>query len=208
MVSPPLPTGSAGPPVDTVPPASTSAAVAAAAWHCEALSRAHRLATWVGEGRPVTPKHVLRPRDVPAAARVLSIPAPARINTAAHVPALHRSWKVALAIDFLRIVDGHAVAGATFGQWPDADDGTMRELWLTGLVTAFAAGSRSDDHAGATAFSRIMLGALATNPPRRSSSCGSEHAKRSPSRTRMSPIRSSPFFTTDTVISSRRYPTC
>ncbi len=157
MVSHPLPTGSVVPPI-------TSAAVASAAWHCEALSRAHRLATWVGEGKPVTPKQVLRPRDLPAAARVLGFLGSSRINTAADVPALHRPWKVAMAIDFLRIVDGHAVAGPALGQWPDADDTTVCELWLTGLVAAFAADSGGDDQAGAAAFSHIVLGALATDP--------------------------------------------
>ncbi len=148
-----------------VPPTLTSAAVAATARRCQALSRAHRLATWVGESRSVTPKHVLRPRDVPAAAQVLSIPAPARTTTAAHVPALHRPWTVALAIDFLRIIDGHAVAGPALEPWPDTDDDTMCELWLTGLVAAFAAGSRNEDKVGATVFARIMLGALATDAP-------------------------------------------
>ncbi|MGH4007822.1 MAG: plasmid pRiA4b ORF-3 family protein [Pseudonocardiaceae bacterium] len=108
---------------------------------------------------------MLRPRDVPAAAQVLSIPAPARINTAADVRALHRPWKVALAIDFLRIVDGQAVASPALEQWPDTDDTTVGELWLTGLVTAFAAASRNEDMAGAAAFTRIMLGALTTDPP-------------------------------------------
>ncbi|MGH3792471.1 MAG: IS1096 element passenger TnpR family protein [Pseudonocardiaceae bacterium] len=149
----------------SVPPVMTSAAVAAAARRCEALSRVHRLATWVGDGRPVTPKHVLRPRDVPAAARVLGFLGSSRINTATSVPALHRPWKVAQAIDFLRIVNGHAVAGPALGQWPDTDDTTVCELWLTGLVTAFAADSGNDDEAGAIAFSRIMLSALATDPP-------------------------------------------
>ncbi|MGH3922746.1 MAG: plasmid pRiA4b ORF-3 family protein, partial [Pseudonocardiaceae bacterium] len=129
------------------------------------LSQAHRLATWVGEGKRVTPKHVLRPRDVPAAAQVLSIPAPARMNTAAHVPLLHRPWQVAQAVDFLRIVDGHAVAGPGLGQWPDTDEDAVCERWLTGLTAAFAADASSDDGAGAAAFSRIMLGALATDPP-------------------------------------------
>ena len=159
MVASPLPPGSA------VPPAITCAAVASAASHCEALSRAHRLATWVGDGKPVTPKHVLRPCDVPAAAQVLSIPVPARINTTANIRALHRPWKVALAIDLLRIVDGQAVAGPALGQWPGTDDTTVCGLWLTGLVAAFAADAGNEDRAGATAFSRIMLGALATDPP-------------------------------------------
>jgi len=143
----------------------TSASVAAAARHCEALTQARRLATWVGEGKPVTPKHVLRPRDVPAAAQVLNIPVPARINTTASIRALHRPWKVALAIDFLRIVDGHAVTGPALGQWPDTDDTTVRKLWLTGLTAASAADARSEDEAGAAAFSRLVLGALATDPP-------------------------------------------
>ncbi|MGH3721882.1 MAG: hypothetical protein ACRDRI_24175 [Pseudonocardiaceae bacterium] len=122
----------------------------------------HRLATWVGEGRPVTPKHVLRPSEVLAAARVLGFLVPSRINTAVHVRALHRPWKVALAIDFLRIVDGQAVAGPALGQWPDTDDGTVGELWLTGLAAAFAADTGIDDQAGTVAFCRIVLGALAT----------------------------------------------
>ncbi|MGH3852585.1 MAG: hypothetical protein ACRDR6_03620, partial [Pseudonocardiaceae bacterium] len=67
--SPSQPIGSLAFPA-TTSAATTSAALATAARHCEALNRAHRLAIWVGEGRPVTPKHVLRPRDVPAAARV------------------------------------------------------------------------------------------------------------------------------------------
>jgi hypothetical protein len=152
------------PPGSVVPPAITAVAVASAARRCEALSRAHRLATWVGEGRPVTPKHVLRPCDVPAAARVLDFLASSRINTAASVPALRRPWKVTLAIDFLRIVDGQAVAGPALGQWPDTDDTTMCELWLTGLVAGLAADSGNEDKAGATVFSRLMLGALATDP--------------------------------------------
>ncbi len=158
MVSHPLPPGA------VVPPTIISAAVASAARRCEALNRAHRLATWVGEGRPVTPKHVLRPRDVPAAARVLGVLASSRINTAASVPALRRPWNVTLAIDFLRIVDGQAVAGLALEQWSDTDDTTMCELWLTGLVAALAADSGNEDKAGATAFSRIMLGALAIDP--------------------------------------------
>ena len=73
--------------------------------HCAAFAAAHRLACWVGEGVRVTLKQVLRPVDVPAAAQALGIPAPARVRTAVDVLALHRTWKVALAIGFLRIVD-------------------------------------------------------------------------------------------------------
>jgi Plasmid pRiA4b ORF-3-like protein len=149
--------------VDSAAPPAGS--VASAARRCEALSQAHRLAMWVGEGRLVTPKHVLRPRDVPAAARVLNFLGSSRINTAADVPALHRPWKVALALGFLRIVDGHAMTGPALEQWPDADDTIVRELWFSGLVTAFAAGTHTEDKTGAAALCRIMLAALDTDPP-------------------------------------------
>lgn len=141
-------------PMPSLPPqaSSTAASLAAAARRCEALRQARRLASWVGEGKRVTPKHVLRPIDVPAAAQVLAIAVPPRMRTAAAVPALHRTWKVALAAGFLRIVDGQAVIGPALGQWPDADDNTVRELWLTGLTAAFAASSSSDDDAGAVAI--------------------------------------------------------
>lgn len=154
MVSPPLPTDSAVP-----------ASISAAARRCEALRQARRLATWVGEGRRVTPKHVLRPIDVPAVAQLLAIPVPPRIRTAAAVPALHRPWKVALAVGFLQIVDGKAVTGPALEQWPDTDDDTVRELWLTALIAAFAAGARGEDEADAAVFSRILLRALVTDPP-------------------------------------------
>ena len=119
----------------------------------------------MGEGRPVTPKHVLRPRDVPAAAQVLGIPQPARTPTAANIRDLHRPWKVAQALDLLRIVDGRAVAGPALEQWPDADDTTVGERWLTGLVAAFIADTKKEDKAGATAFVRIILTALDTDSP-------------------------------------------
>ncbi len=159
------PPGSVAPPLDTVPPPITCDVVASAARHCEALSRAHRLATWVGEGKPVTPKHVLRPRDVPAAARVLGFLGSSQINTAADVPALHRCWTVALAVGFIQVVDGQAVATTAVGQWPGTGDDDACELWRIGLTAAYGAGSRTEDQAGAAAFCRLMLGALATDPP-------------------------------------------
>ncbi|MGH3632592.1 MAG: plasmid pRiA4b ORF-3 family protein [Mycobacterium sp.] len=143
----------------------TSAAVATAARRCVALNRAHRLATWVGEGKPVTPKHVLRPRDVPAAALALGIPQPDRTPTAANIRDLHRPWKVAQALDFLQIVDGRAVAGPALEQWPVADDAAVGEWWLTGLVAAFIADTKKEDKTAATTFVRTILTALGADPP-------------------------------------------
>lgn len=96
---------------------------------------------------------------------MLAIPAPARIRTATDVLGLHRPWKVALAVKFLRIVDGHARIGPALPRWPDTDDDTVRELWLTGLAASFAAASPDADEAGAATFARVMLTALAIDPP-------------------------------------------
>jgi len=139
--------------------------VAPAARRCEALAQARRLAVWVGAGKRVTPKQVLRPSDVPDAARVLAVTTPERFTTAANVPTLHRLWTVAMAVGFLRIADGHAVAGPALAQWRDADNTTVCELWLTGLTAAFTADTHEEDEAEAVAFTRFVLAALAADPP-------------------------------------------
>jgi hypothetical protein len=67
------------------PPPTAIVEGAAAARESSAFRAAHRLAVWVGEARRVTPRHVLRPAEVPAAARALGIPVPERVRTAADV---------------------------------------------------------------------------------------------------------------------------
>jgi hypothetical protein len=93
---------------------------------CIALTEARRLATWVGEGRRVTPKGFLRPTDVPAAAAALGISVPVKIRRATDVVALRRPWRIGMAVGFLQIVDGHARMGPTLTGWPDLDDDTVR----------------------------------------------------------------------------------
>ncbi|MGH3566600.1 MAG: plasmid pRiA4b ORF-3 family protein [Pseudonocardia sp.] len=142
-------------PVDTI---------ISSARHCPAFTAARRLAAWVGEGRRVTPAHVLRPVDVPEAVRALGIPVPARVRRASDVRDLHHPWKLALAVGFLRIVDGHVRPGPALAQWPDADDDTVRELWLAGLATTFATTMPRADEAGAATFARAVLTVFAADP--------------------------------------------
>jgi len=139
-------------------------AIVRSARRCTAFTAARRLAIWVGEGKHVTPKQVLRPVDVAAVARELDFPLPARIRSAADVLALHRPWTLALAVGFLRIGGGHVRTGPALEQWPDADDDTIRELWLAGLATAFTAALPDANKAGTATFARVMLTALATEP--------------------------------------------
>jgi len=125
------------------------------------FEQVRRLAEWVGDGKPVTPKQVLRPIDVPGAAQALGITAPARIVTAARVSALHRPWKIALTVGALQITDGRAVA-ASMSEWFSDDD--VLELWLTALAVTFAAGTASEDEIAAAEFARILLTSLADGP--------------------------------------------
>ena len=143
---------------------ATIATIASAARDCAAFGAAYRLATWVGEGKRVTPRRVLRPVDVPAAALALGISTPARIRTASDVLALHRPWRLALTAGFLRIVDGHVRPGPTLARWPDPDDDTVCELWLTGVNTAFAGALPEADEAEEAAFVRAMVTVLASEP--------------------------------------------
>ena len=147
-----------------VPPPASTVEVAAAARESSAFRAAHRLAVWVGEARRVTPRHVLRPADVPIAARAFGIAVPGRVRTAADVPALHRLWRIALAVGFLDIVDGHARPGPALHTWPDADDEAVRRMWLAALPAAIAATSPDVDEADATICARVLLAKLAADP--------------------------------------------
>lgn len=138
--------------------------VADAARECAAFRTAHRLASWVGEGRRVTPRRVLRPADVAAAARAVDIAAPARVRTAADVVALHRPWRIAVTVGFLDIVDGHAQPGPALVRWPDPDDETVRKMWLAALPAALAATAPGVDEADSTICARVLLTALAAYP--------------------------------------------
>ena len=118
----------------------------------------------MGEARRVTPRHVLRPADVPAAARALGITVPERVRTAADVSTLHRLWRIALTVGFLAIVDGHARPGPALQTWPGADDETVRGMWLAALPAAVAATSPDVDEADATICARVLLAKLAADP--------------------------------------------
>ena len=76
-----------------------------AARACPLLTRARAVATFVGAGRPVTAKAVLRRADIRAACAATGLPDPGRVVSAAHVPALHRAWTAAQGAGILTV--GH-----------------------------------------------------------------------------------------------------
>jgi hypothetical protein len=108
---------------------------------CGAVTQAVMLAHWIGTGaRQVTASEVLRRADVSAAGAALRVHLPAKVRTAAYVPALHRPWCTGLATGLLQISDGEARCGPAVAHWPPAD-GEMLAGWLAGLRGVCAAES-------------------------------------------------------------------
>jgi hypothetical protein len=125
---------------------------------CALLARARRVADWVGEGRPVTPKGVLRPVDLPAAAAALGVRVPARVRTAADVEEIHRPWVAAQAAGWLRVTANRALATATA-------DGDPVQRWWTAVEAVLRAESHDDRRCGALVLCRTLLTVLASEPP-------------------------------------------
>src|SRR6266496_5232923 len=98
---------------------------ASAALSCVALSRARRLAAWVGAGRTLTSSGVLRPAEAAQACRDLGIElAGPRLRSALDVGELMRDWVTAAAAGFLEI-DGRRAWAAP--DLPDAGSSAHTE---------------------------------------------------------------------------------
>jgi hypothetical protein len=113
---------------------------------CGAVTQAVTLARWIGAARPVTAGEVLRRADVPVAGAALGVRVPAKVRTAADVPALDRPWRTGIALGLLQISDGEVRRGPALAHWP-LDSGELLAGWLAGLRAVCAAESdpRSED---------------------------------------------------------------
>lgn len=124
----------------------------------DAVAKAVRLARWVGdEPRQVTAGEVLRRADVSAVGAELGVAVPAKVRSAADVPALHVPWCTAVALGLLQVGDGEARSGPALAHWPPADDELLAG-WLAGLRTVCAAGSdaRFKDGVGLLVLAMLM----------------------------------------------------
>lgn len=116
------------------------------------LSHAIKLKRWVGPGKPVTAKGVLKPSELPAAAAALGVQVPAKVRTAADVAPIHWPWIAAEAAGLIEVGTAKAVACEV--------DGDPAELWLTGLDAVLAAESHDRDRRGAFTLCRAVLTAV------------------------------------------------
>ncbi len=138
------------------PSAGPTPEVLDAARDCVLLTRARALARFVGTGRAVTAKAVLRRGDIPAACAAAGLPDPGRVVTAAHVPALHRAWTAAQGAGLLDV--GAARARAT----TNLDDGA--EQWRCAVGAVLRAESDDPQRRGAALVCVAALDVLTTSP--------------------------------------------
>ena len=122
------------------------------------MTQAVALGRWISTAgpRPVTPRRVLRKPDLPAAAAVIGVPMPARLRTAADVPAIHRPWCLALATGLLRVEDGTVSTGPALACWPPADADVL-SAWLSGLTACSAAEAGPDPHEQDEAVGDVLV---------------------------------------------------
>jgi hypothetical protein len=129
------------------------------------LRHAVALAEWLGAGRPVTAKGVLRRADVPVAARVLDVAVPQRVRSAADVPKLQYPWTAALGIGLLVISHDQAVPGPALPQWRSAAVDEVLDGWSRALAATLADTFPDDgDGAESLEIGRLVLVMLAADP--------------------------------------------
>jgi len=127
-----------------------------AARDCVLLTRARAVAGFVGPGRPVTAKAVLRRADIPAACVAAGLPDPGRVVSAAHVPALHRAWIAAQGAGLLDVGATRACATTT------GDD--PAEQWRHAVGAVLRAESDDPERRSATLVCAAALDVLTTSP--------------------------------------------
>ncbi|HVW44013.1 MAG TPA: hypothetical protein VHC18_21945, partial [Amycolatopsis sp.] len=121
------------------------------------MSHAVKLTTWVGKGKPVTAKGVLRPSVLPAAAAALGVEVPAKVRTAADITPVHWPWLAAEAAGLIEVRAAKAVACQV--------DGDPAQLWLTGLDAVLRAESHDAARRGAFTLCRAVLTARIEDRP-------------------------------------------
>jgi hypothetical protein len=109
--------------------------LASAALGCIALSRARKLAEWVGSGKELTTREVLRPGVAAQACRALGIELPGtRLRSALDVVELMVDWTVALDAEFI-VIDGRK-AYVSPGMAMSSEPESVLNAWLRAAAWA------------------------------------------------------------------------
>lgn len=104
--------------------------LAPAARACSVLTAARALAEWVGTGREVTARGVLRPAAAVEACDLLGIEAPSRRpRSALDIDELMMVWTAASAAGFIEVAGGRVTAGPALRMWLDGDPEAVLAIW-------------------------------------------------------------------------------
>jgi Plasmid pRiA4b ORF-3-like protein len=130
--------------------------VSEAAHDCLLMTRARALAAFLGDGKPVTTKAVLRRADISTACAAIGCPDPGRVVSAARVPQLHRAWTAAQGAGLITV--GNKDARAT----PTDDDPI--DQWRHGVAAVLRAESDDPGRRGAHVACTAALETLTIAP--------------------------------------------
>ena len=104
--------------------------------HCEALDRARKLAGWIGPGKSLTARGVLRPADAERACQLLKIQTRGqRLRSALDCDELMADWAAAVDAGFVEVSGRRAFAGEVLTD--DLDPELALAGWLTAATRAF-----------------------------------------------------------------------
>ena len=120
------------------------------------MDLARRISDWVGDGKPATPKGVLKRGDLREAAVALGVTLPERFRSGADVPGWHVPWSAALGAGMPVIERGRAVVRPVE---------VTRDVWLAGFVAALAALCQDDELIEATRIGERALAFLSDHGP-------------------------------------------
>lgn len=121
------------------------------------MDLARKISAWVGDGKPVTPKGVLKPGDLREAAAALGVTLPEKFRSGADVPGWHVPWSAALGAGMLMLERGRVVARPVE---------VTREVWLAVFVAALAALCRDEELIRAARIGARALAFLSEHGPR------------------------------------------
>src|SRR5437879_3237949 len=120
----------------TRPPSPDS--LASAARSCPILTAARTLADWVGTGRPVTSRGVLKPAAAVEACELLGVEAPSRKpRSALDIEPLMIVWAAASSAGFIDVDRGRVTAGPALRSWTDGTPDAVLAIWIRCALEAF-----------------------------------------------------------------------
>lgn len=104
--------------------------LASAARSCSVLTAARTLAEWIGSGRPVTTRGVLKPAAAVEACDLLGIELPTRKpRSALDIDPLMMVWAAASAAGFIEVDHGRVTARPPLRSWLDGTADAVLAIW-------------------------------------------------------------------------------